>query len=472
MKRTISPNNGNGKSKMKALVEFQNLATAMIERSRLAGRLGKSFGTTNDDRELYTALGYPLTLDFERFQMRYRRQDIAKRIVDAYPNATWSIPPTVYETESNTDETPFEKSWNALLEQLRVFYYMLRIDKVAGIGQYACLFLGFNDGRDFSKPVKKADKLLYLKTYDESEVQIGDLVTDTSSPRYGLPESYRLQMVTEPGGIETTVHHTRVLHVADDTDDSDIYGVPRLEVVYNRLMNLEMLSGGSAEMFWRGAFPGYAFEMPADVTLSDADKTAMGDQIEEYFHKLNRYLRLKGIETKQLSPQVSSPKEHIDIQYRAIAGATGIPLRILTGSERGELASSQDRSNWETRVNERRNNFAEPVMLRPFVDRLIEAGVLTAPKDKYLIKWPDVEAMTERERVDIADKKSDAIRKYASAPGAEYVVPVGYFRTKVLGFSQEESDKMDDSVKSDIEDEVNDTVVVEPVVKPKEKKDE
>ena len=36
-----------------------------------------------------------------------------------------------------------------------------------------------------------------------------------------------------------------------------------------------------------------------------------------------------------------------------ISAETGIPKRILTGSERGELASSQDRDNWFERYPER-----------------------------------------------------------------------------------------------------------------------
>ena len=49
------------------------------------------------------------------------------------------------------------------------------------------------------------------------------------------------------------VHASRVLHVAEDCLDDDVYGIPRLKPVFDRLDDLLKVVGGSAEFFLRGA---------------------------------------------------------------------------------------------------------------------------------------------------------------------------------------------------------------------------
>ena len=54
--------------------------------------------------------------------------------------------------------------------------------------------------------------------------------------------------------------------------------------------------------------------------------------------------------------------------------AYGVPYRILVGSEEAKLASSQDKRTWNERVQKRRDNYLTPMVVRPFVDRLIALG--------------------------------------------------------------------------------------------------
>jgi hypothetical protein len=66
-----------------------------------------------------------------------------------------------------------------------------------------------------------------------------------------------------------------------------------------------------------------------------------------------------------------------------ISAGTGIPQRVLMGSEQGKLAAKQDRANWDNRVTDRQTDFAGPLVLRPFVraddrDRRVAAAEVTA----------------------------------------------------------------------------------------------
>jgi len=355
--------------------ELMALASS-ISRAALSSQLGKTYG---GERDIYAALGYSLNLTFEDYFGRYKRQDIAKRIVKAPVAASWRKKPMVSEAAEN--ETAFEKDWSELLTTTKVFHYLSRIDVLSGIGEYGVLLFGFDDSEDLVAPVESAKSLLFLRPYSQLNAEVSDWDMEISSPRYGLPNIYTLKpaMADRKSAQHLKVHHSRVLHVAEDCDEDDVFGTPRLKIVYNRLQDLELISGGSAEMFWRGAFPGLGFSMDKDFQMDTQTAADLRTEVEEYMHGMKRYLRLQGIDIQQLTPQVADPSNHAAILLDLISGATGIPKRILVGSERGELASSQDENNWNSRVDERRMDHVEPMILRPFIDKLIDVGVLSEP---------------------------------------------------------------------------------------------
>jgi hypothetical protein len=442
------------------------LSSVITSRANLAQKLGQSYGS---DRDLYTALGYPANITFDRYKGRYTRQDVAKRVVNAYPDATWSGTPVLQEDKGD-DDTPLEKEWRELLARINLYHYMHRTDKIAGIGRYGVLLLGFNDGEDFSKPVKPGRnlQLMYVQPYDENHAEIKQKTTKKTDARYGLPEIYNIIPDTEqssnrnagnPGEQKATTmsnsfdcHWSRIIHVADGALTSDVYGTPRMECVYNRLQDLEMLSGGSAEMFWRGAFPGFGFEIDPEATApSESD---MEDEIEDYIHGLSRYMRLQGINIKELSPQVSSPKEAVEVQFQLVSAGTGIPQRILTGSERGELASSQDSNNWNARVMERRESFAEQSILRAVINRLVELKVLSAPgKEGYDIVWPAMSELDEEKASIVKKNITEALAKYAATPGIEGVMTRFHFLTEVMGYEPDIVNEMLEAADKQIEEE-------------------
>jgi hypothetical protein len=75
------------------------------------GSYFKRFGANNNDRDYYDTLGYLNNITYADFLAKYKRQDLAFRIVNAFPEATWSQPPEVYETEDLQVNTEFETKW-------------------------------------------------------------------------------------------------------------------------------------------------------------------------------------------------------------------------------------------------------------------------------------------------------------------------------------------------------------------------
>ncbi len=397
-------------------------------------------------RNMYQSCGYPQDIVFQDYRDMFDRGDIAKTIISAYPNATWVRPPIIRETEDVEYNTPFEKSWQKLIKQLPIFSYLNRVDVLCGIGSYGCLFLGFDDGLPLDQPVKKPAKLMYLRTFAEGSSNIAMYDNNANSLRYGLPEQYTVTFSSNmygstppPNGSVgkmVNIHWSRIIHIADNKDESEVYGVPRLTPLYNRLLDCQKVLGCSAEMFWSGAFQGLSFE--ADSEADVVDKDVLEAEIQKYVHGLQRYMQLQGIQAKVLQSQVASPQSHIDVQMSFISAATRIPLRILTGSERGELSSNQDDASWKDRVEERRNRFAQDEILRPFINRLVEYGTLAPPTEfnSYRIEWNDVSLTTQKTQMETARLITDALRMYLEAGIERLMSPEQYFE-KILHFNPE-----------------------------------
>jgi hypothetical protein len=436
-KRTSKPSKRSSNEPTTSTTEQLTALSAIAIRASIAGRMGKSFA---GDRDVYEALGYKKNPDFNDYMARYRRQDIAKAIIDVPVKACWRLPPRL--TESKDEDTELEKAWTDVVRRLRVTHYFSRVDRLARVGSFAILLLGFDDGEDFDTEIVSSNaNLLYMMPYSQANVSIKRYVDDTKNERFGLPDTYDVTFKHgESSTMNKVVHHSRVIHVAEDMLEDNVEGRPKLEGVLNRLHDLEIIVGGSAEMFWRGALPGYGFKLDEGHSLSPQDLEDLQSEIEEYLHGLKRYIRLRGMSVEDFAVQVADPSNHVSVQLDMVSAETRIPKRILLGSERGELASSQDEQNWLQVVDSRRNDHCEMTIVRPFIDRLIAVGALPSPRseeDGYGIDWPDLKSTSDKDAADIASKRSSAIKDYATAVGADDVVPPEIFLREIMGFSDD-----------------------------------
>lgn len=424
--------------------EAHMLLTALstvAERGRISSKLGLSY---DGDRKLYEALGYPKSITYADYLSRYRRQDIAKAVINKPVHTSWRKKPEL--TESKEEETPFEVAWKELVKKLKIWNRFRRVDKLASIGEWAVLLIGFADGRDLFRPVGPSRDILYLTPYSQGAAKVKRYVEDSKDERFGQPDAYEIQMRTgsigDAGKRARTVHWSRVLHVTGDNLESDTKGTPVLEAVYNRLMDLEKILGGSGEGYWEGAFPGLLFKKQPGVTFSRPGMTEdqvlddMKEQMQDYVHRFTRMLRLSGIDVEQLKPQLADPGPYVAANLKVISAATGIPERILMGSERGQLASSMDEINWLEGISERREDHCEPMIVRPFVDRLMVHGILPEVED-YTIDWPDLFTQSDKDRAEIAERASKALKAYVES-GADVYMPFPVYLKMFWSFTDEQ----------------------------------
>jgi hypothetical protein len=409
----------------------------------------------------------------------YDKFGVAQRVVNLLPDETWGINPEIYESEKESEETEFEQAWKRINQQLEeeslfvdeesspIWECLKRADQLSGIGRFGAILLGVGipDDDDLALPLPgfeddktstfrgtynaaKPIDLLYLRAFDESLVDVAVYEDNRKRRRYGQPKEYNITlsdpMISHEGighdsGREARVHWSRVIHIADNLSSSEIYGTPRQQAVFHHLLDLRKLYGGSAEMYWQGAFPGLSFEThPQLGNTIKMDADAMRTQVQQYFNGLQRYLAMTGASAKTLSPQVVDPTNQIERSLDAICIKIGCPKRIFIGSERGELASSQDSDTWAQRLQNRRLTYVNPRIIKRFIDRLIRIGVLPKPKE-YHIKWGAKKEPTAVEQASLAAQRMQAVSAYIQS-GADVLIPPVTFLVKELGYDREEAE--------------------------------
>lgn len=458
--------------------ESMKMNSYLVSRSNLSGALGKSF---SGERDTYKSFGYPNKVTFDQLLNFYEREGIATSVVDIISEKTWSKHPVLLEGENaaldeDDDPGPLQKSFSQLAEDLDLWPAFVDADKSCGLSRFALIFLGLPGKADTPVESKKT-KLAYVTVHDEGNAEIdpASIVKDPEKQRFGLPDRYNI-VIDETKQQKIPVHYTRVVAIHEGRSRRDyprIYGTARLEKIANRLYDLEKVVGGGSEAFWLLIYRGLALSAKEGMSLPDPGSTeykALQDEIEEYMHGLRRYMRLVGMDVEDLGGEPVDSSGQFDVIMTYIAGSERIPKRILMGSERGELASSQDVANLADHIAGRQTDFAEPRMLRPFIDRMGELGVLKVP-DKYTVHWPSLFQLTDLEKAALANSVANALTT-ASGGAPETVMPPEEFARRYLEYvaSKEDQVKLDDL--KDEADEQNEDDILEKLLTEDEEIDE
>ena len=407
-----------------ALVRIANdLTRTANDRQLSRDLLNRIFRKTyGGDRDVPEVLGYKIEPGFEDFKARYLRQDIAGRVVDLPVKATWSDEIKV----TGVDDKEVSFDFDELKRRLKLTRRFVRVDRLAQLGRYAVMLIGVKgDNPKLSDPIENGSlndpaDIIFLSAYSEPDAKIISFVNNAGDERFGLPETYTLSIATRPGSggnqdpEDVKVHHSRILHISDSGIKDDIYGTPRLLGILDRLEDLEKVVGGSAEMFWQGAARAIIASIQKDADLGTEDRAALEAAIKKWSHGLARTIVTKGVDVKSLPSATPDPRGIFEVLISLIGARSEIPQRILLGSERGELASTQDRENFAATIRSRRANYAEPIILRALLERLQQFGALKP--GEFEIVWPDPLNLSVMDIAEIRAKNASAFKDF-SVPG-------------------------------------------------------
>lgn len=444
--------------------EAEMIHNAMTQRSDLLRHL------MDPRRDINEECGYPTVIGEANYREMYDRE-LGRRVVSIYPEETWKKLPIIFEDDDPEKETDFEKSLEAVNNKHQLLHYMQRIDELSGVGHYGILLWGIGDGKQLNEAVDGSEnweettgqesnhkpsemKLYYIRALDESLVRISTYETDVRNPRYGKPTAYVITLHdprNQEGGAsaepskasETTVHWSRVSHIADNRKTSEVIGTPRMEPVWNRLYDLRKVLGGSGEMYWKGGFPGLSLETQPGLENAELDVEATREMMSNYMNGLQRYMATTGMSVKSLAPQISDPTATFDVQIKAICTTLGVPFRVFMGIEEGVVSGDQATKAWDGRLQNRQTRYVTPMIINLVIQRLVDYGVLASPAEPqgWTVEWPDLTAVNEIDRAEVAVKKTDALAKYIGG-SVDVLIPPMEYLTTVLGFEDRQAEAM------------------------------
>jgi len=431
-------------------------------------RYGYTYG---GKRNVAQVLGYQETLDYDGYLARYARDGIGGRIVEIPAEATWGTLPRLTEDRELHSETALSRKFIEITERTQVRRMLEKLDVLAGIGRYSVGVIGFRDGRSLEEPVAEgavgADGVLYLAAFSEKHATPADIDTDPRSPGYGRPSHYDIDFSrgledadpslfrsilgrlgsAQPGRLSRKVHASRLIHVAEGTLEDDVFGRPRLRRVWDRLDDLAKTVGGAAEIFWLTANRGMQFDVdPEKVTITPEITAAIEAQLKEYDSGLRRILQTSGVNIKGLNELGAGNVNPLGV-FRVVAaiiiGTTGIPYRMLFGTERGQNINAEDRAGWLEQIAQRRATFGKEVVLQPFIERLVHAGALPKLAREAELFWPPVH--DDMRQAEVADITARAVLNHAKARkegGA--AITTGEFRSLMLNLPAEMPEDAED----------------------------
>lgn len=390
------------------------------QRMMYAGRPGNTKRT-----KLWDEFGYPDNLEFDRYYRAYERNAVGYAAVHKLLDSCWVDNPTIIDGEENresTETTTWEKTVTKLLK--KHWPKIKDADRRNLIGRYSAILIQFRDGREWSQPVDRvvvgrlSDKaIVKLIPAWESQVKPGNFDTDILSETYGQPVSYNFneQPVGDDGKYGpvrgVTVHPDRVIILCEGSEDENMLsGVPYLRAGYNKLLDLEKVSGGSAEGFLKNASRqlGIAFDKETDMdslkrAATDAGFKDLGEALNDKVAKMNRgtdaALVMQAGTPSVLSVAPADPKPTWEVTANEFAASIQCPFTILFGQQTGRLASDQDKADWAKRCNGRRWGFMSSVV-QALLERFWTLGVIEAPKSgEVTLAWSDLLAPSEKEKI-------------------------------------------------------------------------
>lgn len=389
-----------------------SFASSVLERLQFA--IDNGLTSYDGKRDLFTALGYKKKLEFEDFYRRYKRGGIARRIVTFLPKRAWSGQVEIFDDPEPDTITPFQSRIEYLFKSLKIKSRLKKAHVLAMLGRYSCILIG--PGRGGLDTELKSGPITYLTPLSERRCVIKEKDKSINSDRFGLPLLYTIPPMEGENDKELIVHHSRIIHIARDPLENDVTGDPILESIWNDLDDLYKISGGGAESRWRNSRLLH-IKLDPKYKASPGSEKKLQENIDEMRHGQRDTLKTKGVDIESIATSGSSFAEDQSAKLDLIAGTIDLPKRRLMGSERGDMASSQDAQHENETVSAERDECAEP-MLRELIDRFISIGVVPEPiNGEYEVAWPEEDTMTENESAELVNQLADANEKMFKSGG-------------------------------------------------------
>lgn len=394
-----------------------------MARARM-GLINPGMGLDAKRNAAWCEYGWKTDLEFRDFYNLYRRGGVAHGAVEKIIGAVWKTSPWVIEgddQDNSRDETDWERSNRQVLTP-RLWRWWAEADRRRLVGRYSGLLIHFRDSSQWDQPVTRAAvgiaKLTPAWAGSLHPIKFDE---DEQSENFGQPTMWQF---VEAGtgnrpGRQIEVHPDRVFVLGDWTRDA----IGLLEPAYNAFTSLEKVEGGSGESYLKNAARQLSVSFDKEVNLANI-ASMYGVSMEALHQKFNDAARdinmgndtmliNQGATVTPLVANVPDPRPPYDVNLQTIAAATDTPVKIITGMQTGERASSEDQKYFNARNQARRGD--RSFEIEDFVRHLIRVKAIK-PIGEFTVMWDDLTEPTQGDRLANAKLMSE-VNQTAVATG-------------------------------------------------------
>lgn len=403
-----------------------------LTRAREANLSGLFGALDNKRPRAWDQYGYPETVSFAALLQAYERGGPAHGAIHKLLEKCWQELPRIKQPEAD-DETEWEKRTAKVLRDAKAWRVLRDLDRRNMVGRYAAVIYRVADSLPLSAPMVRARKLVELVPLYEDQIRVTEWDGDEASPTYGRPRMFQYQSRRPSAKTDTQgqpvqwvdLHPSRVQILAEGSVGDFLDGVPLLQAGFNALIDLEKVSGGSAEGFLKNSARTVTVEFDANASpqalaatpgqtapTGSAIAEALNDKVKALNRNIDSALLLQGGKAGTLQTSQISPGPSFEVAANIFAAAVRIPYTILFGQQTGRLASDEDQADFNARAKSRQANELTP-MIEEFVTRMQAAGVIE--DGEFEVEWPDLSAPSDSEKLDNAAKMAQIAKTAAEA---------------------------------------------------------
>ena len=432
-----------------ASVQFAINSSQDIGRQRLAYA---SSGLVNNTKRAFIdrEFGYPEHLTFSDFYKVYKRTGGARGFVDRLTDICWLDYPKFIDGDIREQDTKLT-TWEKIVTDLfndKLWPSIVEADKRGIVGRYSALIIQLRDGQTWDKPVdtkvinrlSPQDAIVKLIPAWEEQLKPLEWNQDETDENYGNVTMYQfdessINNQSSKPRVSRKIHPDRVFilnetSVINSIDD----GESQLEVGYNDLLDMMKYSGGGAEGFLKNASRQVHVNYDADTDMEELERELRRRGFEQPADALNKQIALlnsgtdsalitSGATANILSVAPADPSSGWTVSANSFAASVRMPFTIIFGQQTGRLASDEDKEDYAKRGISRRNSFLTP-LIKDFVSKLIQLRVIEPlHNDTLTLKWSDLLAPSQSERIEIMLKMSDVNVKAQQSMGIPVFTP-------------------------------------------------
>lgn len=396
----------------------------------------------------WAVYGYPEQVTFDKLLSAYMRGGPAYGAVHRLLDTCWLDNPCI-KPPGKDDETPWETQVRQVFDTVDVWEKLQDFDRRNLVGRYAALVYRVADNLPLDQPLLRATELVDLVPLYEDQIKVTAWHSDPADwQRYGMPAMYQMRAKSPAalaGGdtqgqpeLWLDVHPSRVQILAEGSVGGMFDGVPLLLPGFNSLVDLEKITGGSAESFLKNSARTLTFEYGPDASPQAAVGGGTADEVKQKHDDrakaINRNqdaaIVTQGAKTGVLQTTTHDPAGAWMAAANTFACAVRIPFTTLFGQQTGRLASDEDKRDMQARGKSRRMRLLNR-MIREFVKRMQMCGVL--PDGPFVIEWPPLDAPGDKDRAELLKAYASAMQAAAGAQVTEPLFIADELR-KVVGY--------------------------------------